>query len=117
MVQALSEFEIFCKGRLRSLHGSSNSCTLNEMELRERQRTILASVRESVLDITPTADGYAYRFKSESEILMRLSTLVDLERRCCPFLTFRIVVEPQQPIRLEITGPPDAKAVIGLFGA
>ena len=94
------------------------ACTLNEMELRERQRTILASVRESVLDITPTADGYAYRFKSESEILMRLSTLVDLERRCCPFLTFRIVVEPQQPIRLEITGPPEAKAVIGsLFGA
>jgi hypothetical protein len=41
--------------------------------------------------------------------------LVDLERQCCAFLTFRIVVAAGKPICLEITGPPEAKAVIADF--
>jgi len=42
--------------------------------------------------------------------------LIDLERACCPFLTFKlIVVAGQQPVRLEITGAPEAKAVIADF--
>jgi hypothetical protein len=94
------------------------ACTLSEAELRRRQSTILRSVRQSVLDVIRTADGYEYRFKPTSEILMSLTQLVDLERQCCAFLTFRIVVEPQQPIRLEIAGPPEARAVIdAIFGA
>jgi hypothetical protein len=88
------------------------ACTLSEAELRERQSTILRSVRENVLDVTRTADGYEFRFTPSSEILMSLTQLVDLERQCCAFLTFRICVEPQQPIRLEIASPPEARAVM-----
>jgi hypothetical protein len=70
-----------------------------------------------VLSVAPTVDGYEYHFKPTSKILMALATLVDLERQCCAFLTFRIVAESQQPIRLQIGGPPDSKEVIaGLFG-
>jgi hypothetical protein len=40
----------------------------------------------------------------------------DLERQCCQFLTFKIVVEPgETPLRLEVTGPPKAKPVIADF--
>jgi len=79
---------------------------------------ILRLLRESVIDVRATADGYEYRFEPTSEILMSLSQLVDLERQCCAFLTFRIVIEPRQPIRFEIAGPPEAKSVIdSLFGA
>ena len=93
-------------------------CMLTESELRERRQTVLASIREAVLDVTPIPEGYAYRFPVQSEMLFHLSRLVDLERQCCRFLTFKIVVEPgEEPIRLEVTGPPEAKPMIeDLFG-
>jgi hypothetical protein len=52
-------------------------------------------------------------------LLSQCARLIDLERRCCAFLTFRIIVEAgQQPIYLEITGQRDAKAIIAdLFGS
>jgi hypothetical protein len=88
-------------------------CTLTEAELRERRQTTLATIREAAIDVTPMPDGYAYRFPAQSEMLFQLSRLVDLERQCCRFLTFRIIVEPgEQPIRLEVTGPPEAKPMI-----
>jgi hypothetical protein len=91
------------------------ACTLTEAELRERRRTILESMREVTIHTEPIPDGYSYRFNPTSEVLGLLSNLVDLERQCCSFLTFKIVVEPQQPIRLEVTGPPEAKAMVADF--
>jgi hypothetical protein len=90
-------------------------CTLTEAELRERRRTVLDSIRDSAIDVAETEEGYVFRFKPASDVLARLSNLVDLERQCCAFLTFRIVVEPQQPIRLEVTGPPESKRMIAEF--
>lgn len=92
------------------------ACTLTDAEMRERRSTILDSVRRAVLDSTLLPDGYAYRFEPTSETLSQLTRLVDLERRCCAFLTFRIIVEAgRQPICLEVTGPPKAKTVIADF--
>lgn len=82
----------------------------------ERRQTILDSIRRAVLGVESLPLGYAYRFQPTSEVLDQLSRLVDLERRCCPFLTFKIVVESgNQPIWLEVTGPVNAKAVIADF--
>jgi hypothetical protein len=94
-------------------------CTLTEDELRERRRSVLDSLRRAALDITSIPGGYSYAFEASSELLSELSRLVDLERQCCRFLTFKMVVEPAgHPIRLEITGPPVAEPVIAdLFGA
>jgi hypothetical protein len=91
------------------------ACMLTEAELRERRRTILDSVRRMALDITPLLDGYAYRFEPGSEVLSQLARLVDLERQCCAFLTFRIIVEAGKPISLEITGPRESKSIIAEF--
>ena len=90
-------------------------CALTEAELRERRRTVLDFIRESAIDITNIAEGYSYRFSPTSEVLSQLSNLVDLERQCCQFLTFKIVIEPQQPIKLEVTGPPESRAAIADF--
>ena len=90
-------------------------CTLTEDELRERRPTVLESIQDACIHATPTSNGYSYSFKPTSDILARLAGLVDLERQCCQFLTFTIVVEPSQPIRLEVTGPPEARAVIADF--
>jgi hypothetical protein len=92
------------------------ACNLTEAELRERRQTILNLVRGAALNVTSLPLGYAYRFKPTSEVLAHLGRLVDLERQCCQFLTFRIVVEAgSQPICLEVTGPPEAKAIIADF--
>jgi hypothetical protein len=92
------------------------ACTLTDAEMRERRRTLLDAVRGGAFDVASLPLGYAYRFAPTSEVLARLVHLVDLERQCCQFLTFRIIVEAgNQPICLEITGPPEAKAVIADF--
>jgi hypothetical protein len=92
------------------------ACNLTEAELRERRQTMLNLVRGAALNVTSLPLGYAYRFEPTSEVLAHLSRLVDLERQCCQFLTFRIVVGAgNQPICLEVTGPPEAKAIIADF--
>jgi len=89
---------------------------LDEAEITERRRTLLDLVRSAVLNVTSLPLGYAYRFQPTSEILPLLSRLVDLERQCCPFLTFKITAEAgNQPICLEVTGPDGAKTLIAEF--
>jgi hypothetical protein len=94
------------------------ACTLSEAEMRDRRKTILDSVRGATRSVTVLPAGYAYYFEAKPEVIVQLARLVDLERVCCAFLTFRIVVEAgSESICLEITGPPEAQAVIGeIFG-
>jgi hypothetical protein len=94
------------------------ACTLTESELKERRRTVLNLIRDSAIDARSIPGGYSYRFRPSSEVLSQLFNLVDLERQCCAFLTFKIVVEPQQSIALEVSGPPNAiDMVADLFGS
>jgi hypothetical protein len=93
-------------------------CTLTDGELQQRRKTVLDAFREAVLETTPVPLGYAYRLEPKSEVLAQLVHLVDLERQCCPFLTFKIIVEAgNQPFTLEITGPPEAQVMIADFFA
>jgi hypothetical protein len=93
------------------------ACNLSDGELRERRETILKFFRQSLLGVTPLPLGFAYRFQRSSEVLICLTQLVELERQCCPFLTFKIVVEAGEHVCLEVTGTAEAKEVIAdLFG-
>jgi hypothetical protein len=86
------------------------ACNLSDSELRERRETILKFFRQSLVKVRPLPLGLAFTFQPSSEVLTGLAELVDLERKCCPFLTFRIVVEAGDlPIRLEVTGTAAAK--------
>ena len=92
------------------------ACTLTTEELRDRRRTILDAIRQMQISAAVLPDGYSYAFEPTAETLQQLAHLVELERQCCPFLTFKIIVEAQGlPIRLEVTGPPEANAVIAEF--
>src|SRR4051812_13313369 len=88
------------------------ACTLTEKEFQERRRTILDFIHASATAIDTLTDGFSYTFNSDSETLRDIAHLVDLERQCCQFLTFRIVVEPREMLRLEVTGPPEAQSII-----
>jgi hypothetical protein len=94
------------------------ACTLTDAEMRERRTTVLDAFRKAVLETTPVPLGYAFRLEPKSEVLTQLLHLVDLERQCCPFLTFKVIVAPgNQPFTLEITGPPEATPLIANFFA
>ena len=56
-------------------------------------------------------NGHAFRF--DPDALTSLVTFVENERKCCPFLTFDIVVSPGSgPIWLRMTGPAGTREVL-----
>jgi hypothetical protein len=92
------------------------ACTLSEAELRERRQTIMDFFRRAHVATTELPDGYAFTFATTPETLLQVAQLVDMERQCCPFLTFAIVVEAGKgPLRLEVTGPAEARKVIAEY--
>lgn len=49
--------------------------------------------------------GYAFRFLPESELIGKIAQFISLERLCCPFFTFTVVIEPDGgPLWLKLTG-------------
>ena len=86
------------------------ACNLTTSELQERRRTVLAKLRDAVVEVKELADGYSYSFASEGNRFEELADMIDLERQCCPFLQFRVnVAAGSGPLTLEITGPEGTK--------
>lgn len=86
------------------------ACSLTNAELQERRRGVLQKLRSAVDEVLETEDGYVYQFPSKAVAITELANLVELEHECCPFLKFRLTVEPgDAPLRLEITGPQGTK--------
>ena len=86
------------------------ACSLTAPELQERRLNVLQKVRLAVLEVKELEDGYCYTFPSAGELLTEVAGLIDLERRCCPFLRFRLTVEENGGLLLlEMTGPEGTK--------
>jgi hypothetical protein len=81
-----------------------------DSELRERRSSVLRDVISVVSEVKELENGFAYRFPGGETRITELANLIDLEHRCCPFLTFRVTVEAGDgPIWLEMTGPTGTK--------
>jgi len=92
------------------------ACSLTVPELQERRATTLRKIEASLLETKELGDGYAFRFPSDDDSLGELVNLIRLERRCCPFLQFRLTAEAQDgPLWLELTGPGEAKEFLASF--
>jgi len=93
------------------------ACTLTEPELAARRAGVLAEVRRSRQEARWLPDGVALRFAAGPESLTMLATFIELERRCCAFLRFRLTVEPAGgPVWLELTGPPGTRDFLAAEG-
>jgi len=89
------------------------ACLLTDSELQERRRDVLQKTKGAVTEVKELEDGFAYRFLPGESRLSELARLVELERQCCPFLRFRITVEPGDgPVWLELTGPDGTKGFL-----
>jgi len=86
------------------------ACTLTTAELHERRAGILEKFQHSIVDAKELDNGYAYSLSSAEASLSDLGTMIELERQCCPFLRFKLTVEPAGgPVWLELTGPAGTK--------
>lgn len=82
------------------------ACLLTDDELRARRDGILAELSHAASGVSRIGEGVTLELAPSDEALALVMSVVELERQCCPFLRFRITVEPERgPIRLEITGP------------
>ena len=94
------------------------ACSLTDAELQARRSEVLEKAKAAVLEIKELENGCRYRFPSSDLWLKELFNVVSLERRCCPFLNFKLTVEAGDgPIWLELTGPVGTKDFLRtLFG-
>jgi hypothetical protein len=82
------------------------ACTLSERELAERRAGLLTELRRQREEVRWLPDGAAFRYPSGSAVLGSLFEFLRLESQCCPFLRFRLTIEPGGgPFWLELTGP------------
>jgi hypothetical protein len=85
-------------------------CSLTPDALEARRRGLLSEVLRLAESRDKTSDGLRLRFRASSETLELVARAVDAERRCCRFLRFAIVVEPDGgPVFLDLSGPPGTR--------
>lgn len=89
------------------------ACYLTGTELQARRKKYLDKAAESLIDSAELSDGFVYRFPLAGSTLQTLAEIIDLERKCCPFLNFRLILEAGQDFfSLELTGAEDTKEVL-----
>ena len=74
---------------------SSFVCNMNALDAEQLKRykeiiSKLNSERQSVKELN---DGYAFRFKADSQLIQDAAEFIVYERLCCPFFDFELAVE------------------------
>ena len=94
------------------------ACSLTDKELQERRKNVLNKIAASLIDSEELPDGFRFRFSIDDSILQNLIAVINLERKCCPFLDFKLSLEAGRDFAsLDLTGRQGAKeAVKELFG-
>jgi hypothetical protein len=94
------------------------ACYLTDKQLQARRKNYLDKTAELLVDSTEIEHGFIYKFPLKPAILQDLAEIIDLERQCCPFLNFKLIVESGTDfVSLELTGVEGTKEIIkSLFG-
>jgi hypothetical protein len=87
------------------------ACALDKAQFEER-KALVDRLAQRATERKAIPSGLALRFGQESGLVSQLASFVELERACCPFLTFRIDVRAGDLVWLELTGPAAAQEII-----
>jgi hypothetical protein len=80
------------------------------VELRPRWMEVGLQVYAAVEEVQELPDGYACRLPNDAAMLVRAAEYVSLDRHCCQFVRWSLVVDPHRgPLWLHITGPEGTK--------
>lgn len=87
------------------------ACNLGAIPEADRPHyfALRAEVLAKVANVTELADGFALHLSVDRDGLASLATWIGYERVCCPFLAFRMSVEGDGPVRLEMGGAEGVK--------
>ena len=85
------------------------ACSLTDSELQQRRKEVLLQTKAAMIGMQETESGFLYEFASSSERITTIANLIALEHECCPFLSFRLTVEPGDSLSLELSGPEGTK--------
>jgi hypothetical protein len=89
------------------------ACTLTSAEHAQRQQAVRDLFR-SVDAVQELPDGYAFRFPGDDHSFAALAEFIAVERRCCPFFTFTLLVAPDGgPLWLHLRGSMEIKTFVG----
>lgn len=89
------------------------ACKLTSSEVAQRKATVIASLKQQVIQKKELSNGFAYSFPATDALLDEISEFIKTERACCDFFTFNLLVGGNKPeIWLEVTGPEGAKDFI-----
>jgi len=91
------------------------TCDLGALspEERAREQTLLAEFKLTSGEPQETANGFRFVLRNDPPWLGRLGEFLALERLCCPFLNFELVVPAgRQPVSLHISGEPAVKPFV-----
>lgn len=89
------------------------SCRLTTPELQKRKETVIANLKQQILERKELENGYAFKFTGTDSMLDELMEFVKTERECCQFFTFGLSISgDKNAVWLELTGPDGAKEFI-----
>ena len=89
------------------------TCKLTTPELQERKRTVIAELKNLVLDQTETETGIKYKFDGSDKVLDVLNNFIKTERLCCDFFIFILTASSNAEYAwLELSGPEGTKEFI-----
>ena len=103
-----------CSGDCKAKNKTGEpGCKLTTPELRKRKETVIASLKQQILDKKELKDGYAFKFPGTDEVLNELTEFIKTERACCDFFTFGLSISgDKSEAWLELTGVDGAKDFI-----
>ncbi len=74
---------------------------------------VTAALLRQVQAVVELPDGYALRLAAEAGPVALAAEFIARERRCCPFFSFQLAVEPAgSPAWLSLTGPAGVKPLL-----
>ena len=82
------------------------ACVLSQVELAAHRNKLLPGLLSRADSQEAIPGGFRWRFSETTGLLSNLVSVIEAERRCCPFLRFRLTLEPDGgPLWMEATGP------------
>ena len=93
--------------------GVSVNCKLTTPELQQRKKTIIAELKNLILETIETDAGFRYKFDGSDKVLDLLLNFIKTERLCCDFFDFQITVAGEDNFTwLELSGQAGTKEFI-----
>ncbi|HEX6291686.1 MAG TPA: hypothetical protein VFZ66_21050 [Herpetosiphonaceae bacterium] len=96
------------------MSGIPIACDLSALSAEQRQRHTALSeqLAQAVQEVRELPDGYAFRYTTNDATWMIAAEYVSLERRCCPFFVFTLMLDADRTVWLHLTGHSEVKAFL-----